>query len=98
MEIQVSGALSFRKLLGDDHPLRLEIESGTTIEGLLGILGAMLGEPFTRLVFASGSGGRIKNTVLFLLNGTPHWNLPERLATTLQHGDTLRLTPMMTGG
>lgn len=97
MKIQVSGTLMFKPVLGDRQPLCIEVETGTTIEGLLSILGRKLGPPFQKLVFIPGGGG-VKNTVLFVLNGTPHWNLKDRLASPLQHGDTIQLSPIMTGG
>ncbi|MCF8094685.1 MAG: MoaD/ThiS family protein [Desulfobacteraceae bacterium] len=87
----------FKQILGGGQPLNLEIEEGTTLEGLLNILAGKFGRPFEKMVFRPDGKG-IKQTVLVIVNGTPHWNLRDRLASPLRQGDTIKLTPMVTGG
>lgn len=99
MEIAVSGALIYRKALGNsDHPLRLSVREGATIMQVLFLLAESQGEDFKKLVFEQGNPEKVKKTVTFHLNGTPHWNLPRQLATPVHDGDALELIPMMTGG
>lgn len=96
MEIRVTGALVFGQILGNGT-LNLEIEEGTTIEGLLNILAGKFGRLFEKMVFRPDGKG-VKQTVLVIVNGTPHWNLRDRLASPLRQGDTVKLAPMITGG
>lgn len=100
MQIEITGKLTFKPLLGGSTPLSLEVEDGTTVEALLNTLGEMLGNPFCRLVFKSGEPDekKIKPTFIVTVNGTAHWNLKRRLATPLSPGDKVQLTPILTGG
>ena len=101
MQISVMGSLAFRQLLaanqGDgSRPIYFEVEKGT-ITDILELICRQFGGVIEKMIFDTAKR-ELKTSVLVLLNGVPHWNLPHRLATELKDGDTIELRPMAAGG
>lgn len=96
MQIKVSGKLIFSQLLDAQDPVDVEFEGGT-LEELLHHLADRYGPKLETALF-EGPQRRFKRTNIVLLNGVSHWNLKKRLASDLNEGDEVRLSPIITGG
>ena len=96
MRISVTGTQVFRQLLGVQHPVHLDVAQGTIEDGLV-LLASRYGRPLERMIFEPGKR-QLKSSIMVLVNGAPHWNLPQRLATPLKDGDAIELRPMAAGG
>jgi molybdopterin converting factor small subunit len=96
VNIQVTGYLKFRGLIGNGASLALEPEKAT-LGDALEVLCSRYGERFESALF-DPSTKEIRRSNLVLLNGQPYINLRKRLDTELKDGDEITLSPVLAGG
>ena len=96
MKITIKGFLIFKRFLDSQNGLEIRVDQATLGEALT-LLGAKMGDEFSRLLFDEHSR-KIKTSNQILLNGQNYLNLIRKIHTPLKDGDEITLLPMVTGG
>jgi MoaD family protein len=97
MQVQVSGYLTLRGVVGRDRPV--EIDAGpVTLRELVGRLARELDTEFADMILDPLAVEGISRDVSILVNGRHYTHLPDRLETRLADGDEVALFPPVAGG
>jgi molybdopterin converting factor small subunit len=97
MRVKVTGYMGFKKFMGHQSDIQIEIQQGCTLRDVLDELSNRFSEDFDTLLYDRGTN-TVKSSIMIFLNGSSYLNSYDRLNFKVKDGDRIVLCPVMTGG
>ena len=96
ISVEVKPFFDIKEIIRKPH-LEMEVEEGTTVEGLLMQLVETYG-PELRKVLIDPETGEIESHYMILINGKGTFQFPEGINMSLEDGDVISILMFLTGG